>query len=76
MEALERTSSVRNATEEVAEAIEADICVECEKAGKPRAFWKARQAGKGGLNGNFKGTEGNSWKVRTLCTADGTQAWG
>ena len=56
MEALERTSSVRNATEEVAEAIEADICVECEKAGKPRAFWKARQAGKGGLNGNFKGT--------------------
>lgn len=56
MEALERTSSVRNATEEVAEAIEANICVGCEKAGKPRAFWKARQAGKRGVSSNFKGT--------------------
>lgn len=45
-----------NASEEPAEAIESNVCVECEKAGKYRAFRKARQAGKGGVGGNFKGT--------------------
>jgi len=46
----------RNASEEPVEAIEANKHVECEKMGKPRAFWKARQAGKGGMGSNLKGT--------------------
>ena len=37
-------------------AIEAQGPVECEKAGNPRVVWKARQAGKGGVGGHFKGT--------------------
>ena len=44
-------------------AIEAQGPAECEKAGNPRAVWKARQAGKGGrgggaggVGGHFKGT--------------------
>ena len=46
----------RNASEEPVEAIEANKHVECEKMGKSRGFWKARQAGKGGMGGNLKGT--------------------
>lgn len=61
----------RNAWEEPAEAIEAKVCVEREKAGKPREFGEARQAGKGGVGGTFKGTSGISPAVRTLCTAQG-----
>ena len=45
-----------NASEEPVEPIEANVCVKCEKAGKPREFQKSRQAGKGGMVGNFKGT--------------------
>ena len=37
-------------------ATEAKGLVECEKAGNPRAGWKARQAGKGGVGGHFTGT--------------------
>ena len=44
--------------------------VEYEKVGKPREFLEARQAGKGGVGGHFKGTSGNSRAVRALCTAD------
>ena len=32
--------------------------VEYEKVGKPREFLEARQAGKGGVGGHFKGTSG------------------
>ena len=53
------------------EAIEANVFVECEKAGKPRESGEARQAGKGGMCGTFKGTSGNSRAVRTLCTTEG-----
>ena len=60
-----------NAWEEPAEAIEANVFVECEKVGKPRESGEARQAGKGGVSGTFKGTSGNSRAVRTLCTAEG-----
>ena len=45
-----------NASEEPVEPNEANVCVKCEKAGKPREFQKSRQAGKGGMVGNFKGT--------------------
>ena len=45
-----------DALEEPIEAIEVNGPVECEKAGKPRAFWKARQDGRGGLGRHFKGT--------------------
>ena len=44
-----------NAWEEPAKAIEAKVCVKCGKAGKPREFPEARQAGKGGVGGYFKG---------------------
>lgn len=44
------------ASEEPSEAIEDKVCVDCEKAGKPRAFRKPRHAGKGGGGGNFKAT--------------------
>lgn len=54
----------RNAWEEPAGAIEAKVCVECEKPGKPREFGEARQAGKGGVGGTFTGTSGNSPAVR------------
>jgi len=37
-------------------AIETQGPVECEKLGNPRVVWKARQAGKGGVGGHFKGT--------------------
>ena len=37
-------------------AIEAKGPVEFEKAGNPRAVWKARQPGKGGMVGHFKVT--------------------
>ena len=46
----------RNASEELVEAIEANKYVECEQTRKPRAFLKARQAGKGGMGGNLNGT--------------------
>ena len=45
-----------DALEKPTEAIEANGTVECEKMGKPRAFWKARQDGRGGLGRHFKGT--------------------
>ena len=45
-----------DALEKPTEAIETTGPVECEKVGKPRVFWKARQAGKGGVGGHFKGT--------------------
>ncbi|XP_045017831.1 nascent polypeptide-associated complex subunit alpha, muscle-specific form-like [Bubalus bubalis] len=51
-------------------------CVECEKAGKPSAVWKARQFGKGGVAGHVKGTQGNSRAVRSVGTADGPWARG
>lgn len=63
VEALERTSSVRNATEEVAEATEADICVGCEKRENPEHFWKARQAGKRGVTAISKGPKGIPGKL-------------
>ena len=54
-------------------AIEAQGPVECEKAGNPRAVWKARQAGKGGggVGVHFKGTYGRSRAVSSLGTAEG-----
>ena len=48
----------RHASQEPAGAIEVKGRVECEKAGKPRAAWKARQAGQGGVAGHVKGTPG------------------
>ena len=54
-------------------ATEAQGPVECEKAGNPRAVWKARQAGKGGggVGVHFKGTYGRSRAVSSLGTAEG-----
>ena len=52
MEALERASSVPERLGGAGGgAIEAQGPAECEKAGNPRAVWKARQAGKGGRGG-------------------------
>lgn len=77
MEALERASSVPPCLAGAGGGNRGQgTCVECEKAGKPSAVWKARQFGKGGVAGHVKGTQGNSRAVRSVGTADGPWARG
>ena len=52
-----------NAWKEPAEATGTKVSVECEKVGKPRAFWKASQAGKGAWATTSKGPRGIPGKL-------------